>query len=267
MHISIVIPTYKPKDYLWQCLDSIRNQKIADFTYEVLLVLNGDKEPYFADIEKYCAKYPECKIHLLYSEQQGVSAARNLAINNATGDYITFVDDDDYLSSNYLRNMSTLADPDRIVMAKVVAFNDTTNDTIPYRLTDEFNKACSKGLMNAHAVRSIYCSVWAKLIPMNMIKNCMFDVTLTNCEDALFMFCISKNFKYIICSSTDTIYHRRVRENSAITMSTQKKLHTALKMVLKYSITYIKAPIQYNIIFYATRVLGAIKGTFAKDVY
>ena len=53
MKISVIIPTYKPKEYLWECLDSLYNQTLSKQDFEVLLVLNGCDEPYKSNIRKY----------------------------------------------------------------------------------------------------------------------------------------------------------------------------------------------------------------------
>lgn len=267
MKISIIIPTYKPKEYLWQCLDSIDRQITDNFCYEVILVLNGPKEPYYSKINQYISNHPTLNIIFLYNDVAGVSAARNSALEIATGDYITFIDDDDYMSPSYLYNMSLKAAPNRIVMARAHAFDDTTGKEMPYRITQEYDSAVSKGELPAFAVRSIYGGVWMKLIPACYIQQARFDISLKNSEDALFIFEISHRFDKIICASNDTIYYRRVREGSAMKISTSRKAFNALRMAIKYTLTYIKKPFSYNFLFYITRVLGAVKGVLAKDNY
>ena len=54
--ISIIIPTYAPGELLWTCLDSLEQQTLGKNAYEVCLVLNGDKEPYYANIKEYLKK-------------------------------------------------------------------------------------------------------------------------------------------------------------------------------------------------------------------
>ena len=53
MLISVIIPTYRPKDYLWECLDSIVNQTFPKDKFELLVVLNGCSEPWKSQIDKY----------------------------------------------------------------------------------------------------------------------------------------------------------------------------------------------------------------------
>ena len=230
MHINIIIPTYKPQTYLWECLDSVFSQATGGYTYEVLLVLNGPKEPYYTEIRQYISSHPTRSVRFLYSKKAGVSAARNLALECAQADYITFIDDDDYISPFYLKSLAAYAAPDRIVMAKSIAFDDKTKETLPYRLTNEYERSYGKGLMTAHAVRSIYCGACMKLIPSCMIANSRFDTSLKNSEDALFMFDISKRFNYIICAPKEAVYYRRVRVGSAAKLTSRKRICHALKM-------------------------------------
>ena len=53
MKISVIIPTYKPKEYIWECLDSLKSQTFDKKEFEIILILNGCKEPYYSEIDKY----------------------------------------------------------------------------------------------------------------------------------------------------------------------------------------------------------------------
>lgn len=77
--ISVIIPTYAPKDYLWECLGSLENQTLSKDEFEVILVLNGEREPYESLIRKKLPEYSFAST-LLYSTPNGVSRARNLGM-------------------------------------------------------------------------------------------------------------------------------------------------------------------------------------------
>lgn len=102
MKISVIIPTYKPQSYLWECLDSLRNQTFPKSDFEIFLILNGCKDPYQSQIENYLLIHEICNLRLIQTDQLGVSNARNIGLDCANGDYITFIDDDDYVSPYYL---------------------------------------------------------------------------------------------------------------------------------------------------------------------
>ena len=99
--ISVIIPTYKPDYTLYECLDSLNNQSFDKNQFEILLILNGDRHPYEQEISNYIST-SLLKINYFYCSEKGVSNARNFGIKVANGEYITFIDSDDWVSENYL---------------------------------------------------------------------------------------------------------------------------------------------------------------------
>ena len=103
MKISVIIPTYKPQAYLWECLDSLVAQTFPKEDFEIVLVLNGCTEPWKSQIQEYIdAKMKGMNVKFIHTEQGGVSNARNIALDAAQGEYVTFIDDDDYVSKTFL---------------------------------------------------------------------------------------------------------------------------------------------------------------------
>ena len=96
--VSIIIPTYKPGEYLRHCLDSLCNQNIAASAYEIIVVLNGPINGYKERIGAYCRQHAEHQNKIITTDVAGVSHARNLGMAQAQGDYLIFVDDDDRVS-------------------------------------------------------------------------------------------------------------------------------------------------------------------------
>ena len=103
--ISIVIPVYNAGEYLEECLNSIRNQTYQD--YEVICVDDGSTD-ISGEICKAFANQ-DTRIKYLRQDNAGVSAARNLGLKNATGEYVCFVDSDDVLAENYLLRLLDLS--------------------------------------------------------------------------------------------------------------------------------------------------------------
>lgn len=101
MKISVIVPTYKPQTYLWECLDSIYNQTFPKTDYELVLVLNGCNEPYNTQIKEWLSKHEDLQVQYFQIDEGGVSNARNIALNNAKGKYVTFIDDDDLISFSF----------------------------------------------------------------------------------------------------------------------------------------------------------------------
>lgn len=94
--ISVIIPIYKVEQYLRQCLDSVKNQTLQDF--EVLMVNDGSPDNCGAIMEEYAAA--DSRFRPLFKENGGLSSARNYGIDRASGDWIIFLDSDDYYTSS-----------------------------------------------------------------------------------------------------------------------------------------------------------------------
>ena len=112
--ITVIVPTYKPQAYLWECLDSLYFQSLDSSLYEIIVVLNGERADYEDKIKEYIHEHPSVMIQYLYAEMPGVSNARNIALDIARGKYIAFIDDDDYVSKSYLRELLEVSSPDTI---------------------------------------------------------------------------------------------------------------------------------------------------------
>ncbi len=112
IQISIILPSYNPQNYIYDCIRSICNQTLDASSFELIIILNGDKEPYFTDINRYILTIREGRgIKVCYTELPGVSNARNIGLDMACGEYFCFVDDDDILSSNYLEELLLVSSP------------------------------------------------------------------------------------------------------------------------------------------------------------
>lgn len=99
--ISIIVPVYNVEKYLAKCIDSIIAQEYDD--WELLLVNDGSSDSSKAICEKYCIK--DNRISLYSQENAGPSVARNLGIKKSKGEYITFIDSDDYVTPTYLSDL------------------------------------------------------------------------------------------------------------------------------------------------------------------
>ena len=93
--ISIIVPIYNVDNYLEKCIDSILNQALEEF--ELVLVNDGSTDNSGAICDKYSNKDERVKV--IHKKNGGVSSARNVGIKNANGDYIGFVDPDDYVDN------------------------------------------------------------------------------------------------------------------------------------------------------------------------
>ncbi|WP_080776954.1 glycosyltransferase family 2 protein [Chryseobacterium phocaeense] len=115
--VSIIVPVYNVENYLAKCLDSLVNQSLQDI--EILVVDDGSKDGSALIIEKYAAQFPG-KIKAFTKENGGLSDARNYGLDRASGEYIGFVDSDDYVALTMFEEMLQLAEKHQ---AKMVICN------------------------------------------------------------------------------------------------------------------------------------------------
>lgn len=94
--LSVIVPVYKAEQYLHRCVDSILAQTFADF--EVLLVNDGSPDRSGEICDEYTKK--DSRVRVFHKPNGGVSSARNLALDNVNGEWVCFIDSDDFLDSN-----------------------------------------------------------------------------------------------------------------------------------------------------------------------
>lgn len=111
--VSIIVPVYNVENYLTKCLDSLVKQSLSDI--EIIVVNDGSKDNSEKIIKEFAQKYPE-KIKAFTKENGGLSDARNFGIDRAAGDYIGFVDSDDYVTENMFEEMLLLAEKHHVKM-------------------------------------------------------------------------------------------------------------------------------------------------------
>ena len=98
--LSIIIPVYNVEKYIARCLDSIFNQKIDESCFEVIVVNDGTPDNSMQIVDSYVAKHRN--LIVINQENQGLSVARNVGLAKAVGDYVWFVDSDDWLTDKSL---------------------------------------------------------------------------------------------------------------------------------------------------------------------
>ena len=109
MKLSVIIPIFNGEDTLQRCLDSVVSQQVEDL--EIILVNDGSTDKSL----QICEQFAECHEQTVIIEQdnQGLSVARNSGLQVATGDYVTFVDCDDYLESNSYKALISKLNEDK----------------------------------------------------------------------------------------------------------------------------------------------------------
>ena len=269
MKISVVIPTYKPGEYIRECLDSLEAQTFPKGDFEVIIVLNGCKEPYYTQLKDYISK-SKVNYNFIQTDEGGVSNARNIALDNVKGEFVTFIDDDDLVSPLFLEELYLKSSFDTIALCYPYAFKDgdIKRTELPYVKTSIFKELASIGSKLAYPrTRKFFSGPWMKLIPMSFIHERRFDCNFKNGEDCLFMFLISDKFKWVNFTTINAIYYRRIRKNSANfgKRSIAERVKNSILLIKEYIKIYCSNIGTYNFNFFITRILGAVKSVLASS--
>lgn len=262
--ISVIIPTYKPQEYLWECLNSLKKQSISVNDFEIVIILNGCAEPYDSQIRNYISSnLQDYHVAYLQTNMGGVSNARNLGLEKATGEYICFIDDDDLVTADYLEELLKVSSAEIVGVSNVRLFKESINNSndnfFACRIIQQQNK--QKGLFYNRAILSFPC---AKMIHRQMMRNHQFDIRFKNGEDALFMTQISDKIIGFDFTPLSTCYYVRERTGSATKhkiINKKRFITDAFLLIKAYASTYISSPRSYNLLLFLSRIPGVIKNT------
>lgn len=217
--ISIIVPVYKVEKYIGECIDSILGQTYENF--ELILVDDGSPDNSSKICDKYAAK--DERIKVIHKENGGVSSARNVGLDNAKGEYITFIDSDDMVDDQYLELMyrkiiETNADMcfchfDRFDENKFVEYIENIPEDL---IVDFYDSRFKEFINNFFSLNGklIGTASWRILYRSATAKKVAFNEKLKIGEDLIYVLnCIlgSKS----ICSIPNVLYHFRQNLGSA----------------------------------------------------
>ena len=220
--VSIIVPVYNVEAYLHRCIDSILAQTFTD--WELLLIDDGSPDRSGEICDEYALK--DKRIRVFHKKNGGVSSARNFGLNNACGDWTTFVDSDDFLDRTSLSKMLDLTnhyDSD-LFCFKVRISNGLKCDTFINDLNDsDLEKTAISKISKDTMIKKILtyqtnCGPMAKLFRTEKLKKHSFDETLKIGEDLLL------NLSYICDEQKPIIYSETSVYNYF--MNTQSVMHS-----------------------------------------
>ena len=231
--ISIIVPIYNVSPYLHLCLESIKNQTYPHF--EVLLINDGSRD----NSKDICLEFVERDKRFKYIEQQntGLSAARNTGILNATGEFITFIDGDDFVESNYLEELyhTALKNDSEIVVGSYKRFNEEDNNyyihVFDYREEHYEHSELIENIAQIERRGIEFETSWGTLFHKRLFENVLFPVG-KNIEDT------RTNYKLYMESCKTSYIHKdlyvyRIRKGSLINSMTEKLLTDILEALLE----------------------------------
>lgn len=180
--ISVIVPVYNTEQYLHRCIDSILAQTYTDF--ELLLIDDGSTDSSGAICDDYAAKDP--RVRVFHKENGGVSSARNLGLDNAQGEWITFVDSDDWVVKSMLYNLIEIDDADLIIGAMQFEHDNTVG---VFPRTGRLEGCTLYSLLAENIDHHSICGPCSKFFKRSAINDNLlrFSESLTFGEDAVFV--------------------------------------------------------------------------------
>ena len=230
--ISVIVPIYNVEDYLGECIESIINQDYHDF--ELLLINDGSTDNSLSICEKW--KQQDSRIKVFSKENGGPSAARNFGLAKALGNYITFVDADDYVSKDYLSYLADLFEYSNdccIVTCNRQMIKDG-------KLGHKFNYGDSEPMVWKRAEvykRGLYTQIAhgavARLYKKETFLDLRFPLGLKH-EDTYMLGDFINKKEYMVFGPK-VCYFYRVNRNSIVHSNSTKRLHDLIKATTRFA--------------------------------
>lgn len=177
LKLSIIVPIYKVEQYLHKCVDSLLRQDLLPGEYEIILVDDGSPDHCGEICEEFAARFSNIKVE--HRENGGLSAARNTGVDVAQGQYIQFVDPDDYLEPNVLKALVDKMEDEGLDLIRfnyqnvnlqyeVFEPNKVSKPFVDYR-----DESCD-GLTFLTERLGFGCYAWQFMIRHELLEGCRF---------------------------------------------------------------------------------------------
>lgn len=175
--LSIIVPIYNVQQYLRKCVDSLLCQDYSD--YEILLVDDGSTDESGKIADTIALEHPDI-IRVIHQENQGLSGARNTGIANCSGEYVVFVDSDDYWQPNVLETLMAQVERDQldVLRFKYQHVNDQYEVSCPYKSDpyqfDDYSESVEEGLTFLNERLGTACYACSFIVCKSLLSDCLF---------------------------------------------------------------------------------------------
>ena len=222
VEISVIIPVYNVEEYLEECLDSIVNQSFKDI--EIICVDDGSTDNSSDILNEY--QNNDSRIRIITQENHGAGSARNAALNDSKGNYIYFMDSDDYLDLDGLNKLHSLSQENDLdlVLFKLLNFNEKTGEkdydysNMPFLLDigkDVFSYQDFK-----YDLLKVDVSPCNKFFKRELVENKRFLEGLIFEDNAFYIDYIFDAERIYFLD--EILYYRRIKNDSVITKASKK---------------------------------------------
>jgi len=235
--VSLIIPVYNVADYLQQCLDSVEKQ---DYEHLQVIIVNDGSDDRSPDICEEYVKRNTKSWTLINQNNAGLSAARNTGLLYATGDYIAFLDSDDWIDSDFISTMvKAMIDTGAEIIESGIrwCYSDTMRlDAIEENCVYDMKEALGHYLLQT---KPIHSAVWCKLYRREIFTKLNFELGKLH-EDGYFTYqAMYKCKRYAVINYIGYNY-RQNREGSIMTSGVKPKNITDVMEMMEERIMFFK---------------------------
>ena len=225
--VSVIVPCYNVEDYIDKCLLSLCNQSLKDI--EIIAIDDGSKDKTGSILDDYAKKYSNLKV--IHKDNGGVSAARNDALKIASGEYIGFLDSDDWVNVHMFKKMYDHAKSNDfdIVACDTVAIYPKKEMVIHSNIVD--NQDVSKLLVDAYAV------IWNKIYKRELLEGLTFNTKMSFCEDVLFLYEVYSRVNKV--GAVNEVLHFYLQRDGSLTYTYNEKLYQLIDS-MDHIVSYYK---------------------------
>lgn len=205
--VSILVPIYNAETYLSQCIESILGQTYANL--QVILIDDGSIDNSYAICKEYVKL--DTRVEVYHQENQGVAITRNNLLEKVRGDYVLFIDADDWVEPDMVESLVNLLET---YNADIVTCKNVINDSVCQKDSIELN-VWSQEETIYHFLRHIILngSLWNKLIRTRLLNGIKFQPDISFGEDALFCWQVLQCTRKVVQTSAQ-YYHYRMNNDS-----------------------------------------------------
>ena len=242
--VSVIVPVYNTEKYLHRCIDSILAQTFTDL--ELLLIDDGSTDNSATIWDEYAAK--DSRVRVFHKENGGVSAARNVGLDNAKGKWITFVDADDWIEDNAFEYFKNTHAEDVIVNPYFESYEGKiyVKDCASLSITSSLQK---EAFLKRYLHTGLLTTVCSKIYKRDIIGDIRFDKNIIVGEDTLFFLNIIDRTNRISTLPYSYYNYRMFRPIGKYRLSIKESIYSMQMLWMSYEKLNIRNPLFEKALF------------------
>lgn len=256
--VSVIIPVFNTARFLDKCISSVVTQTYNNI--EILAVDDGSTDEsvkVLYDLQKTFSR-----MRIFEEPHKGVSAARNVGINNSLGEFLFFLDSDDYIEDGLIESLMTKIDKHKadIGISYLRRFGAAHNCDAPVVLERDYY--CPEEIYEAYGKINVFGAIGGKLISRDLIGEIRFDSRFASAEDTLFIYELIKREPGVVISD-DYFYKYRIHANNKVSEVSAKRIedmYTVYKYIYDTEDAFGRERVAFqwfsNLMFFLSGLIG-----------